>query len=332
MTAQPKLLDQLRTIIRLRHLSARTYDAYSHWIVRFVLYHGKRHPAELDESHIQAFLSHLAVERTVAASTQNQALNAILFLYRHVLAKDLGDIPSYLRAVRKPHVPAVLSRRQVRSVIDKLPGVYKLAAGLMYGSGLRLIECVRLRIGDLDFEHERIIVRESKGERQHITMLPTSLVFPLKQHLERVRALHAADIAHGFGEASLPYALERKYPNAARSWEWQYVFPSSNRSRDPLTGKTRRHHTDESSIQREVKRAVRAAGITMHASCHTFRHSFATHLLEDGYDIRTVQELLGHKDVRTTMIYTHVMDNPRMRVRSPMDGEGEGWNGGFRMR
>ena len=314
-----KLLDQVRRACRTRHLSLRTEKAYVRWVRRYVRYHDLRHPRDLSEADVRTFLTHLAVDRHVAASTQNQALSALLFLYRHVLEQNLGDLGDVVRAKRPKRLPVVLTRDEVRAVLARLKGVNRLVAHLLYGSGLRLLEGLRLRVKDLEFGQQQIIVRDGKGQKDRVTVLPTTVVSTLKLHLQRVRLLHKEDLAEGYGDVYLPYALARKYPNAAYAWGWQYVFPAAQRSNDPRSGIVRRHHLGEQVIQRAVRKAVRQAGITKPASPHTFRHSFATHLLEDGYDIRTVQELLGHKDVRTTMVYTHVMGRG-IAVRSPLDG------------
>jgi len=314
-----KLLDQVRDAVRVRHLSYRTEQAYVDWIRKFILFHSKRHPNEMDETYVSEFLTYLAVKKKVAASTQNQALSAILFLYRDVLKKELGWLNDVERAKRPARLPVVFSKQEVKDILLRLEGAKWLMTNLLYGSGLRLMECIRLRVKDLDFDYEQIVVRDGKGQKDRVTMLPDSLKEPLKRHFEKVKALHEADLKAGFGRVYLPFALKRKYPNADRDWGWQYVFPATKRSQDPRSGIAMRHHIDESVLQRAVKAAIRFAGITKHGSCHTFRHSFATHLLEDGYDIRTVQELLGHKDVSTTMIYTHVLNKGGKAVRSPLD-------------
>jgi integron integrase len=316
---EKRLLDQVRDTIRLKHYSIRTEEAYVNWIKRFILFHGKRHPQEMGAPEIEAFLTHLAVEGHVAASTQNQAFSALLFLYREVLHRDLDAPVHALRAKESQHLPAVLTKEEVGQVIGQLSGVYQLQAKLLYGSGLRLLECLRLRVKDLDFERRAIIVRDTKGNEDRVTMLPDSLVELLQEHLQRVKRLHQEDLARGQGSVYLPNALERKYPNASREWIWQYVFPSDHLSIDPRSGETRRHHLDESGLQKAVRRAATAAGLDKRVTCHTFRHSFATHLLESHYDIRSVQELLGHKDVKTTMIYTHVLQRGGLAVRSPLD-------------
>lgn len=316
----PRLLDQVREAIRLRHYSIRTEQAYTDWIKRFILFHGKRHPRELGAAEVERFLTHLAVEGRVAASTQNQALSALLFLYKAVLRVDLPWLGEVTRAKRPGRLPVVLTVEETRRVLAHIHGPQGLMAGLLYGAGLRLLECVRLRVKDVDFGYRQITVRDGKGEKDRVTMLPQAVLEPLRAHLEKVKVLHEQDLEEGFGEVYLPHALERKYPNAAREWGWQYVFPAAKRSVDPRSGRERRHHVDEQSLQRAMKKAVRAAGLTKPASCHTLRHSFATHLLQSGYDIRTVQELLGHKDVATTMIYTHVLNRGGQGVVSPLDG------------
>jgi integron integrase len=313
-----KFLDQVRDALRLKHYSIRTENSYVNWIRRYILFHGKRHPNEMDAAEVEAFLTHLAVNEHVAASTQNQAFSALLFLYREVLHKDLGSIDA-LRAKKPKHLPTVLTKEEVRKVIANLSGTHRLMAGLLYGSGLRLMECVRLRVKDLDFNYHTITVRDGKGAEDRVTMLPQALIAPLQEHLQYVKNLHQADLAKGYGAVYLPDALERKYPNASREWIWQYVFPSDRLSVDPRTGVVRRHHLDESGLQKAVRQAAQQAGINKPVGPHTFRHSFATHLLENGYDIRTVQELLGHKDVKTTMIYTHVLQRGGLAVHSPLD-------------
>jgi integron integrase len=314
-----RLLDRVREEIRTRHYSIRTEEAYVHWIRRFILFHGKRHPSELGENEISEFLTHLAVERSVAASTQNQALNALLFLYRDVLGRDIGLLANLTRAKRPERLPVVLSRAEANSLLAHLQGVPRLVACLLYGSGLRLMECLRLRVKDIDFSRREVTVRQGKGMKDRVTMLPESLLEALRSHLSVVRRLHEADLARGHGATSLPNAIERKAPGAARDLGWQYAFPASKLSIDPRSGRVLRHHVNETVIQHAVKDAVRRAGFVKPASCHTLRHSFATHLLESGYDIRTVQELLGHRDVSTTMIYTHVLNRGGRGVRSPLD-------------
>jgi integron integrase len=316
---KPKLLDRVRQLMRLRHYSLRTEEAYVGWIRRYILFHGKRHPRELDEKHVSEFLSSLAINGHVAASTQNQALNALLFLYKEVLQRELDFVGNALRVKRAPKVPVVLSPSEVRGILAQLQGQYRLMAQLLYGSGLRLLECVRLRVKDVDLHYLHITVRDPKGGRERKTMLPVSLAAPLREHLHRVKARHEQDLAEGFGSVYLPTALERKIPSASREWPWQYVFPAERRSIDPRSGIERRHHVNEKNLQNAVKAAVHKSQVPKRASCHTLRHSFATHLLENGYDIRTVQELLGHKDVSTTMIYTHVLNRPGLGVKSPLD-------------
>jgi integron integrase len=316
---KPKLLDQVRDVIRRKHYSIRTEQAYIDWIKRFIIYHGKRHPGEMGEEEVVEFLTHLARDIDVAASTQNQALSALLFLYKEVLKHEIGWLEKVERAKKPPKLPVVLSLAEVKRIFGYLHGVPKLMAGLLYGSGLRLMECVRLRIKDVDFELAQITVRDAKGGKDRITMLSLNLSEPLRRHLVRVKAQHEQDLEDGYGSVHLPFALSRKLPNAAREWAWQYVFPSSRISVDPLTGRKQRHHVAEGILQNALKRAVDAAGIVKRANCHSLRHSFATHLLSKGYDIRTVQELLGHKDVSTTMIYTHVLNRPGLGVKSPLD-------------
>jgi len=316
---KPKLLDQVRDMMRRKHYSIRTEQSYVDWIRRFILFHSKRHPAQMAEPEVTAFLTHLARDNGVAASTQNQALSALLFLYKQVLKQDLGWLENVERAKKPARLPVVLTREEVRELFRQLHGTTRLMGGLLYGSGLRLMECVRLRVKDVDFGYARITVRDAKGGKDRVTMLPLNLAAGLQRHLQKVRAQYEQDSVEGFGEVWLPDALEKKYPNAAREWSWQYVFPSSRLSVDPRSGKRQRHHIAEGVLQAAVKNAVRAAGLTKPATCHTLRHSFATHLLERGYDIRTVQELLGHKDVSTTMVYTHVLSKPGIGVKSPLD-------------
>jgi len=319
MTPKPKrILDQLQDAVRLKHYSIRTEEAYLDWVRRFILFHGKRHPADMASPEVEHFLTHLAVDRNVAASTQNQALSALLFLYREVLHKDLGSIQA-LRAKRPQRIPTVLSKQEALAVLACLSDVYQRMAQLLYGSGLRLLECARLRVKDLDFEYRQVIVRDGKGQKDRVTILPEAAIPELRRHLRHVKLRHEDDLAEGYGEVYLPYALERKYPNAGRDWIWQFVFPAPKRSLDPRSKKLRRHHLDPSNLQKAVKVAARRAGVEKRVTCHTFRHSFATHLLEGGYDIRTVQELLGHKDIRTTMIYTHVLNRGGLAVHSPLD-------------
>ncbi len=319
MAEPPKLLDRVRERIRLKHYSIRTEQSYVQWVRRFILHHGKRHPAEMGAPEVEAFLTHLAVEGKVSASTQNQARSALLFLYKEVLGIELPWLDNVEQAKKPKRLPVVLDQDEARNLIAQLSGVHWLVAVLLYGSGLRLMEALRLRVQDVDVKRREILVREGKGFKDRVTMLPELAVKPLQLHLQAVKALHEKDLAEGCGEVYLPYALERKYPQAGKSWGWQYVFPSGNRSVDPRSGKTRRHHIDEQTIQRAVKQAARSAGIVKPATPHTLRHSFATHLLQNGQDIRTVQELLGHEDVQTTMIYTHVLNKGGRGVTSPLD-------------
>ena len=314
-----KLLDQVTEVARFRHLSLRTEAAYRNWIKRYILFHHKRHPRELDADAVRAFLTHLAVNEHVAASTQNQAFNALLFLYRQVLQVGALNIEGVERARQSRKLPVVFTKAEANAVIAQMTGAPQLIAGLLYGSGLRIMEAVRLRIKDVDFSREEITVRDGKGEQDRVTMLPRALRDRLRLQVVAVRNVHNYDLQRGYGAVHLPYALERKYKNAASNFVWQYVFPAAKLSIDPKSGKTGRHHVAEQKVQRAVKEAVRAAGVRKNGTCHSFRHSFATHLLEDGYDIRTVQELLGHKDVRTTMIYTHVLNRGGRGVKSPLD-------------
>lgn len=347
-----KLLEQARDILRTKHYSYRTEQTYLDWMRRYILFHNKRHPLEMGASEIQAFLSHLAAEHNVSASTQNQALAAILFLYREVLHKEVE--PVLITSAKRPErLPTVLTRDEVFQILNHLTGVYKLIVQLLYGSGLRLMECLRLRVKDIDFEYRTITIRDGKGQKDRIVPLPQAAIPNLRLQIERVRLLHEEDLAAGYGEVYLPYALAEKYPTAAKELGWQYLFPAPRLSTDPRPPSTggrtpdiseirrstshtsaqstsvsnevmetsivRRHHLDPSSVQRAIKQAVRKSGITKHVTAHAFRHSFATHLLQAGYDIRTVQELLGHKDIRTTMIYTHVLQRGGLAVRSPLD-------------
>jgi len=314
-----KLLDRVRDAVRVKHYSYQTEKTYAQWIRRYILFHDKRHPSEMGGAEVNAFLTHLAVEQNVAASTQNQALSAILFLYREVLQQPLELSLDAVRAKRPRHLPTVLTVEEVRAVLSQMDGVSRLVAQLLYGSGLRLNEALGLRVKDVDFAQKQLYIRDSKGMESRVTMLPGTLVEPLQEHLLWVKRLHQQDIERGYGAVPLPFALERKYPNAPKDWLWQYVFPSDRLSKDPRSETILRYHWHESNIQRAVKAAVKSAKLDKRVSCHTFRHSFATHLLQNGYDIRTVQELLGHKDVKTTMIYTHVLNRGGMGVRSPLD-------------
>jgi integron integrase len=319
---KPRLLDQVRSVIRVRHYSHRTEEAYTYWIRQFILFHNKRHPVEMGATEVGAYLSWLAEVRNVAAATQNQALNAILFLYRDVLQVEIEWLEGVTRAKRPKRLPVVLTRDEVRTILAGMRGTPFLVAGLLYGAGLRLLDGLRLRVQDVDFAAGELLIRDGKGGKDRRTMLPRMLVPDLHRHLERVRQQHVNDLHQGFGSVWLPHALGRKYQGAGRDWRWQYVFPAPSRSLDVETGEWRRHHLHESAIQKAVKTAAGAAGVMKRVGPHTFRHSFATHLLEDGYDIRTVQELLGHASVKTTMVYTHVLSKGGRGVRSPLDRVG----------
>ncbi len=314
-----KLIERFRAVMRALHYSRRTEKTYWHWIRCFIFFHGKRHPAEMGAPEITAFLSSLATQRNVAAATQNQALAAVLFLYKQVLGVQLPWMDEIVRAQRPVRIPTVLTEAEVRRMLEACEGTPRLMLGLLYGAGLRQIECLMLRVKDLNFDYRHVVVRDGKGSKDRVSVLPDNLVAGLRRHLEKVRLLHRRDLADGHGEVWLPHALARKYPRAPREWAWQFVFPSARLSADPESGVLRRHHVYPDTLGRAVKRVARLAGIARPVSCHTLRHSFATHLLERGYDIRTVQELLGHSDVSTTMIYTHVMNKGARGVRSPLD-------------
>ncbi|HXV78964.1 MAG TPA: integron integrase [Candidatus Binatia bacterium] len=316
---RPKLLDQVRQAIRMRHYSPKTEESYAHWIKRFIIFHNKRHPAQMAEPEIARFLSNLATESRVSGSTQNQALNALLFLYHQVLGKEIGYVNGVVRAKKAPRLPVVLTRAEVQALLHRLTGTEKIMATLLYGAGLRLMECCRLRVKDIDFSLNQIVVRAGKGDKDRYTMLPAMVKELLIKHLDDGRRQHQDDIEKTLGRVVLPNALDRKYPNAGQEWGWQWVFPATRYYVDRVTGRQYRHHLHESVLQKAVREAVRNAGIAKPATCHSLRHSFATHLLEDGYDIRTVQELLGHRDVSTTMIYTHVLNRGGRGVQSPAD-------------
>ena len=317
--SKPRLLEQTRQVLRTFHYSVRTEENYIQWIKRFIFFHNKRHPKDMGEKEVRAFLTHLAVNKHVAASTQNQALSAILFLYKRVLGMKLDWIDDVVRAKRPKKLPVVLSKDEVMKILGAMRGTNALIAKLLYGTGMRLMEVMRLRVHDVDFSNNQIVVRSGKGNKDRYTTLPISLVAELKSQLDYVRLLHDKDLAEGFGRVQLPFALDRKYPNAGVEYGWQYCFPSAKRSVDPRSDRVGRHHLDEKNIGRAIKNAARKVEVVKRVSSHTFRHSFATHLLESGYDIRTVQELLGHKDVSTTMIYTHVLNKGGHGVKSPLD-------------
>ena len=316
----PRLLERVRDTIRRRNYSYRTEEAYVQWVRRFIYFTGKRHPADVGAEEVTAFLNHLAGERNVAAATQNQALSALLFLYREVLGRPLPWLDELDRAKRPARMPTVLTQGEVRRLLAAMCGTKWLMASLMYGAGLRVTECLKLRVKDVDFGYRQILVRDGKGAKDRVTMLPQSTIEPLRKQLAYAKALHEADVGSGHAEVELPDALARKYPRAPYQWKWKFVFPSARLSVDPRTGAIRRHHLYENYVTRGIGEAARAAAITKHVTCHTLRHSFATHLLEGGYDIRTVQELLGHADVSTTMIYTHVLNKGGRGVASPLDG------------
>ena len=315
----PKLLDQLRAELRLRHYSIRTEEVYVDWSRRFILFHEKRHPKTMGVAEVTAFLTYLAVERTVSSSTQNQAKSALLFLYREILKIQLPWLDEVVAAKVFKRLPVVLTQVETRRLLEAMSGTMGLISSLLYGTGMRLLEGLRLRVKDVEFSRREIIVREGKGNKDRVTVLPENLVLPLKAHLEKVKTLHERDLDAGFGEVYLPNALAVKYLNAPRAWGWQFVFPSAVRSLDPRTGIERRHHVYDASVQRAVREAAKLANIHKPVTPHVLRHSFATHLLQAGYDIRTVQELLGHKDVQTTMIYTHVLNRGGRGVVSPLD-------------
>jgi integron integrase len=319
MVTSPKLLDQVRDKLRVKHYAIRTEQSYVDWIKRYIYFHGKTHPKDLGAQDVEAFLTHLAVAGKVSASTQNQAKSALLFLYREVLEIKLPWLDNVTQATAPKKLPVVLTVSEVQTVLSRLSGSHLLIASLLYGGGMRLMEAMRLRVKDVEFSRHEIIVREGKGFKDRVTMLPESIAATLRAHLVKVKALHEEDLAAGLGEVYLPFALDKKYPHAGREWGWQYIFPSKNLSVDPRSDKTRRHHLDEKGVQRAMKQAVRDAGLVKPATPHTLRHSFATHLLQAGYDIRTVQELLGHSDVSTTMIYTHVLNKGGKGVISPLD-------------
>lgn len=316
--AQPKLLDQMRDQLRKRHYSFRTEQSYLSWVKRYIHFHKLTHPKEMGVQEVEQFLTHLAVARNVAASTQNQALNAIIFLYNQVLKTPLSGINAQ-RAARPDKLPVVFSKHETSAILVHLHDLPWLMSSLLYGAGLRLMECVRLRVKDVDFDYRQIVVRNGKGAKDRVTILPSRLEMPLQQQIAKVKVLHEQDLQQGVGDVYLPHALARKYPQAARALCWQYVFPAPSISKDPRSNAMRRHHLNPQVLQRAVKQAIAKSGVHKHGSCHTFRHSFATHLLEAGYDIRTVQELLGHKDVSTTMIYTHVLNRGAQGVVSPID-------------
>ena len=316
---RPKLLDQLQHALRSRHYSKRTEQTYRYWVRKFIFFNNVRHPRDMGEEEINGFLTHLAVKEKVSASTQNQALCAILFLYRHVVGREIGDLGNVIRARKPVRLPVVMTRDEVKNVLHQLTGDKVIVACLLYGSGLRLMECLRLRVHDIDFQKNYITVRDGKGNKDRVTMLPTSIKEALIDHLRKVKIIHENDVKRGYGRVLLPDALARKYPHANKEWQWQWVFPQENLWHNQTTGERGRHHIHESVIQKAVRVAVKKAEITKRATCHTFRHSFATHLLESGHDIRTIQELLGHKDVKTTMIYTHVLNQGPKGVQSPAD-------------
>lgn len=314
-----RLLDQVSANLRSRHYSRKTEESYLGWVRKFILFHNKRHPGEMGEKEINTYLTYLALKKKVSASTQNQALSAIFFLFRTVLNREIGNIGEIIRARKSKRLPVVLTKEEVKQVLARLSGEIWVIVSLMYGAGLRLTECLRLRVQDIDFSGNQLMIRSGKGDKDRLTMLPANLRKPLTDHLKEVWRMHQRDIQEGWGKAILPHSLSRKYPNASCEWLWQYVFPQKSRWINRQTKEQGRHHIDESIVQKAVRLAVLRSGITKHATCHTFRHSFATHLLASGYDIRTVQELLGHKDVKTTMVYTHVLNRGGRGVQSPLD-------------
>ncbi len=319
MEQKPKLLDMMKNRLRVLHYSIHTEKSYLDWVKRFIFFHNKNHPSNMGSNEIERFLEHLAVEKKMAASTQNQALSAILFLFKEVLKQDPGWINDSKRAKRPKKLPTVFSVDEIKTILSQLDGVHWIMAHLMYGAGLRRMECVRLRVKDIDFGLNQILIRSGKGNKDRVSVFPNMVKEPLKLHLEKVKHLHEKDLKEGYGEVYLPFALEKKYPLANREWLWQYVFPSQKMAKDPRSGQVRRHHINEQVIHRKIKSAIHLAGITKQGSCHSLRHSFATHLLESGYDIRTIQDLLGHKDIRTTMVYTHVLNSGGRGVISPSD-------------
>jgi integron integrase len=315
----PEVIESLKTRIRTKHQSIRTERAYEIWVCRYVVFHKMKDPRDMAELEVVQFIEFIAVERQVAKNTQSQALCALAYLYKHVVQCPLGDLGDFVRGKKPRYLPVVLSRRETKLLLSEIDGVYGLMAGLLYGTSMRLMECIRLRVKDVDFEYQQIVVRNAKGNKDRVVPLPKKYQEDLHAHLKSRKKLHDNDLAKGVGSVFMPAALARKYPNAATEWIWQYVFPSSRISDDPHSKAVRRHHLHEKTLQRKVKPAALRAGITKQVGCHTLRHSFATHMLEDGYDIRTVQELLGHADVSTTMIYTHVLNTPGLSVRSPVD-------------
>ena len=317
--ASSKLVDEIRNVLRVKNYSYRTEKTYIHWIKKFILFHNKKHPLQMGEIEISQYVNFLAINQKVSASTQNQALCALLFLYKKVLHKEIGRLKNLHWAKKPKKIPVVFTREEAKKVLLHLQGKYWLVPSLLYGSGLRLMEALTLRVKDLDFAYQRISIHNGKGHKDRVSMLPAALVAPLQRHIKSVKVIHDKDLKEGFGRVKLPKALNRKYPNADREWGWQYVFPATTRFFDPEDKIHRRHHLHETAVQRAIRDAIRKAGIVKHGSSHTFRHSFATHLLERGYDIRTVQELLGHNDVRTTMIYTHVLNRGGMGATSPLD-------------